>query len=102
MPEGKFCNRTPVNTQEALEAVLGDKGGKQYYAEMQELDVDKAKLAASIKNTCKSRTRTWLEMCAHCGLCADRCPTGAWDMQKFTVDIAQAGQSCRSKPSTIL
>jgi len=73
MPEGKFCNRTPVNTQEALEALLGDKGGKQYYAEMEELDVDKAKLAASVQNTCKSRTRTWLEMCAHCGLCADSC-----------------------------
>ncbi|MBA4358520.1 MAG: hypothetical protein C0405_12435, partial [Desulfovibrio sp.] len=73
MPEGILCNRTPVNTQEALDAVLGDKGGKQYYAEMLELDVDKAKLATSIKNTCKSRIRTWLEICAHCGLCADSC-----------------------------
>ena len=41
------------------------------------------------------------DLCLHCGLCADRCPTGAWDMQKFSLDIAQAGQSCRSKPSTI-
>jgi NADPH-dependent glutamate synthase beta subunit-like oxidoreductase len=24
------------------------------------------------------------DMCLHCGLCAERCPTGAWDMQKFT------------------
>ena len=22
-------------------------------------------------------------MCLHCSLCAERCPTGAWDMQKF-------------------
>jgi formate hydrogenlyase subunit 6/NADH:ubiquinone oxidoreductase subunit I len=22
-------------------------------------------------------------MCLHCGLCAERCPTGAWDMQKY-------------------
>ena len=24
------------------------------------------------------------DMCLHCSLCAERCPTGAWDMQKFT------------------
>ncbi len=41
------------------------------------------------------------DLCLHCGLCADRCPTGAWDMQKFTIDMAQAGQSCRSKRQTI-
>ncbi|MEH6472526.1 MAG: FAD-dependent oxidoreductase [Halopseudomonas sp.] len=25
------------------------------------------------------------DVCLHCGLCAERCPTGAWDMQKFTL-----------------
>ncbi|MCC4117723.1 FAD-dependent oxidoreductase [Aromatoleum toluclasticum] len=30
-------------------------------------------------------------VCLHCGMCAERCPTGAWDMQKFQVNIAQAG-----------
>ena len=24
------------------------------------------------------------DVCLHCGLCAERCPTSAWDMQKFT------------------
>jgi formate dehydrogenase beta subunit len=29
-------------------------------------------------------------LCVHCGLCAERCPTGAWDMQKSTVAIPYA------------
>jgi len=36
------------------------------------------------------------DMCLHCGLCAERCPTGAWDMQKFLLEMAQAGPACRS------
>ena len=35
------------------------------------------------------------DVCLHCGLCAERCPTGAWDMQKFLLDPAQAGPGCR-------
>jgi NADPH-dependent glutamate synthase beta subunit-like oxidoreductase/ferredoxin len=34
------------------------------------------------------------DLCVHCGLCAERCPTGAWDMQKFTYVEAQAASSC--------
>jgi formate dehydrogenase beta subunit len=37
------------------------------------------------------------DVCLHCGLCAERCPTGAWDMQKFTVQLPRAGASCRSR-----
>ncbi|MGE4423633.1 MAG: sulfate respiration complex iron-sulfur protein HmcF [Pseudodesulfovibrio sp.] len=73
MPEGKFCNKTPITTDEQLKATLGDKGGKQYYEEMNHLDVDSDKLWASIQKTMKSRTKTWLEICAHCGLCAESC-----------------------------
>jgi len=32
------------------------------------------------------------DVCLHCGLCAERCPTGAWDMQKFYLETARAGQ----------
>jgi NADPH-dependent glutamate synthase beta subunit-like oxidoreductase/ferredoxin len=35
------------------------------------------------------------DVCLHCGLCAERCPTGAWDMQKFWFEPAQAGSKCR-------
>ena len=35
------------------------------------------------------------DVCLHCGLCAERCPTGAWDMQKFLLNTAQAGPHCR-------
>ena len=31
------------------------------------------------------------DVCLHCGLCAERCPTGAWDMQKFLLHTAKAG-----------
>ncbi|MFO1398350.1 MAG: FAD-dependent oxidoreductase [Burkholderiales bacterium] len=35
------------------------------------------------------------DVCLHCGLCAERCPTGAWDMQKFLLDTAKADDRCR-------
>src|SRR5262249_59063566 len=36
------------------------------------------------------------DVCLHCGLCAERCPTGAWDMQKFLLDLTHAGHGCRN------
>jgi len=38
------------------------------------------------------------DMCLHCGLCAERCPTSAWDMQKFLYTITKAG----NEPAPIL
>jgi formate dehydrogenase beta subunit len=35
------------------------------------------------------------DVCLHCSLCAERCPTGAWDMQKFLLEMTYAGNSCR-------
>lgn len=32
-------------------------------------------------------------VCLHCGLCAERCPTGAWDMQKYFYSVTKAGQA---------
>ncbi|MBK9327879.1 MAG: FAD-dependent oxidoreductase [Sphingobacteriales bacterium] len=34
------------------------------------------------------------DVCLHCGLCAERCPTSAWDMQKFLYQVSKAGHSC--------
>jgi len=36
------------------------------------------------------------DVCLHCGLCAERCPTGAWDMRKFLLNVTHAGPACRS------
>lgn len=30
------------------------------------------------------------DVCLHCGLCAERCPTSAWDMKKFYLETAKA------------
>jgi len=35
------------------------------------------------------------DVCLHCGLCAERCPTGAWDMAKFTYVERQAAPACQ-------
>jgi NADPH-dependent glutamate synthase beta subunit-like oxidoreductase/ferredoxin len=37
------------------------------------------------------------DVCLHCGLCAERCPTGAWDMQKFLLNMTKAGPACRDQ-----
>jgi formate dehydrogenase (NADP+) beta subunit len=37
------------------------------------------------------------DVCLHCGLCAERCPTGAWDMRKFLLNMTHAGPACRSQ-----
>jgi formate dehydrogenase (NADP+) beta subunit len=42
------------------------------------------------------------DLCVHCGLCAERCPTAAWDMQKSTVHIPHAsGEAtpCQAEPA---
>ena len=38
------------------------------------------------------------DVCLHCGLCAERCPTGAWDMRKFLLEMTHAGPACH-KPT---
>ncbi|MBP7183937.1 MAG: FAD-dependent oxidoreductase [Saprospiraceae bacterium] len=36
------------------------------------------------------------DLCLHCGLCAERCPTAAWDMKKYLYNTAKAGHLCFS------
>jgi formate dehydrogenase (NADP+) beta subunit len=42
------------------------------------------------------------DVCLHCGLCAERCPTGAWDMQKFIYVEPQAAKACQSHNNAYL
>ena len=74
MPEGTLCNKKPVNTKEQLQALLADKSGKQYYEEMNTYwRWIRKTLWGTIQKSLKSRTKTWLEICSHCGLCAESC-----------------------------
>ena len=41
------------------------------------------------------------DVCLHCGLCAERCPTGAWDMQKFRLDTTKAGPGCHDRKAPL-
>jgi NAD-dependent dihydropyrimidine dehydrogenase PreA subunit len=34
------------------------------------------------------------DLCLHCGLCSERCPTNAWDMQKYLFNTAKAENAC--------
>ena len=36
------------------------------------------------------------DVCLHCGLCAERCPTAAWDMQKYLYNTSKAGSLCHA------
>ena len=42
------------------------------------------------------------DVCLHCGLCAERCPTGAWDMKKSLLEMTYAGETPRVHASTAL
>jgi NADPH-dependent glutamate synthase beta subunit-like oxidoreductase len=39
------------------------------------------------------------DVCLHCGLCAERCPTSAWDMQKFLYISPKAGDAFKDQPN---
>jgi NADPH-dependent glutamate synthase beta subunit-like oxidoreductase/ferredoxin len=41
------------------------------------------------------------DLCVHCGLCAERCPTAAWDMQRFELEIPYAGRAAECTSSYV-
>jgi ferredoxin len=46
-------------------------------------------VSAPLKHTARVMVKDE-NLCVHCGLCAERCPTSAWDMQKSTILLAHA------------
>jgi formate dehydrogenase beta subunit len=41
------------------------------------------------------------DVCLHCGLCAERCPTAAWDMRQFELLVPYAAGRAASHMSTV-
>lgn len=41
------------------------------------------------------------DVCLHCGLCAERCPTSAWDMQKFFYNVTKAPKICQPEETLV-
>jgi len=70
-----LVSRVPVKDKEMLDMLdllLADRG-LTYYEEMKKFPVDTKALKKTLDASCKSRIRTWLKICAHCGMCADSC-----------------------------
>ena len=40
------------------------------------------------------------DLCVHCGLCAERCPTAAWDIQKSTIHLPHADDHTWPSPQS--
>ena len=58
-------------------------------------------VSAPLKQTARVMVKDE-DVCVHCGLCAERCPTAAWDMQKSTIKIPYARDEttpCLKQPS---
>ena len=91
-------NATPASTSARWTASPSRENGEE--AEL------RTRLKAPATNltqdsTCPSDLKTGRimvkdeDVCLHCGLCAERCPTGAWDMKKYLIDMTHADDQCR-------
>ena len=77
-----FIEDIPDNTRPAQELLKGKLHLDKATDEQDYLISDKLKTGnIMVKDE---------DMCLHCGLCAERCPTGAWDMQKLTLSNVEA------------
>ncbi len=68
-----LVTRVPIKTKEELDTLLADRQGRGYYKELDAFPVDTEALKKTLEATFKSRLKTWLKICAHCGMCADAC-----------------------------
>ena len=73
MPEGKLCNKQPVTTKEHAGCAPGGQERQTVLRRDETSGRGPRRCGPPSKNTLKSRTKTWLEICAHCGMCADSC-----------------------------
>ena len=57
-------------------------------------------VSAPLKHTARVMVKDE-DLCVHCGLCAERCPTAAWDMQKSTINLPHANDHQWPRPQRL-
>ncbi len=73
----------------------GDEADLRSRVRAPALNLDQALYVSSVLETGRVMVKDE-DVCLHCGLCAERCPTGAWDMQKSLIELPRAGRACRA------
>ena len=74
-----------INFVEVDEALVNDASNILEKLRVKEVNPEQELLVSPALKTGRIMIKDE-DVCLHCGLCAERCPTGAWDMKKLTID----------------
>ena len=79
-----------LTSQKVIDAI-NDQIGYEFTAELQYYAIAAYFASEALPQTGRIMVKDE-DVCVHCGLCAERCPTAAWDMKKFDLLLPYAGR----------